>query len=208
MQVAIHLGFVFCIVLKIRLEVNNGILVLGLNPGGDKASESLEAPNGLAYQLESWGNGKYLASESPIQKQILLLLSRLSFEPEMTLASNLVFYRSPKWKDLVNPNESIKSCIEIWRSILSSVTDIKKVIYIGKKTFDLTRENQLFSFESVPLIKRDLWARGSWQIFMDRSGRKHIVLPHLSRWSFISNGASEFEDLVEMTMRPDATDNR
>ena len=53
------LGFRFLYCPKERLKKHNGILVLGLNPGGEKISKDFEVPNGLAYAVEAWGNGKY-----------------------------------------------------------------------------------------------------------------------------------------------------
>ena len=187
-------GYKFLYCPKERLENHNGILVFGLNPGGEVNKCQNEVAEGLAYDVEKWveKNGRV----SPIRDQVMTLLSRLSNEPENTLASNIVFFRSKSWKDIQNPNESISACIKIWKQIIPTLNGVNKVIYIGKLSFDLAMKHQLFKFNQPAIEIHKLWAGGSWQIYKDEKGVTHIVLPHLSRWRFIKNGDSHFEKLL------------
>jgi hypothetical protein len=190
------LGYRFLYCPRERLLQHNGILVLGLNPGGTKYEISLEVPEGLAYKVEGWGEGKYSPGESPIQAQILLLLSRLSDAPEECVASNLVFFRSQSWQELFNEKQSVKVCCDIWKDLLKDISGIHTIIYIGKKTFDYAKVNGLYEYDDSSLIKRELWAGGSWSVLKDVDQRKHIVLPHLSRWRFINEQSDAFKELL------------
>jgi hypothetical protein len=154
------LGYRFLYCPQECLSTNNGILLLGLNPGGhQKEKNILDVSKSLAYETEAWAGNAI--GQSPLQKQVMLLLNSITEQANQTLASNIVFFRSRDWSRLKNKTTSIKSCMKIWRSIISNTPRLKSVLYIGKTTFDIARQYQMFEYYPTYEEKCHVWGTGS-----------------------------------------------
>jgi hypothetical protein len=191
-----ELGHAFLYCSQANLWDHNGVLLLGLNPGGKKAGSRFESADGLAYRVQKWG--KHEVGTAPVQEQVMTLLSAVTADPERTLCSNVVFYRSPTWAALRQRPEAVEFCAGLWAEILEAVPPFGLRIFIGKRTHDVMAD--WVEHLSAPDFTDEipLWAGG--RVLVDRAeGRPTtIVLPHLSRWKFIREGNEAFEQLVDL----------
>ena len=196
-QTSNDLGYRFLYCPRGNLWEHNGTLLLGLNPGGTREARDLESEGGLSYRVESWGAGKEPGS-SALQKQVMRLLAALSPDPDRTLCSNLVFFRSPNWSCLLEKKETVRFCADLWEEILNTVPPFAMRIFIGKRTYDLAKQN-IASVRATRITDElPLWANG--RVLIDRTPGCPItiVLPHLSRWRFVKEGNQTFEKLIEI----------
>lgn len=102
------------------------VAFIGLNPGGSQAEpdhDGLCMPEGFsAYVDEVWGAGKYARGQAPLQKQMRALFERLGVAPHEVLAGNLIPFRSPDLKSLINKDSSITFGSDLWSEILGKAS--------------------------------------------------------------------------------------
>jgi hypothetical protein len=175
------------------------IAFIGLNPGGssqpdDHAEFAME--QGSAYVVETWGG--YQPGTSPLQTQVRALFSGLSVEPESVLAGNLVPFRSPNWKSLERKDFSLRFGESLWGDILQRVQP-GLVIGMGRDVFaPLSRILGATGIQTVAVG----WGKISAikATFPDGS---LVVLPHLSRFGFVTRekSAGALRDLFDERWR-------
>jgi hypothetical protein len=182
------------------------IALITMNPGGsierpDHGRESSEA--GSAYIVEAWKHG-YAPGEAPLQVQVRRMFSLLASAQSgritgdellnASLAGYFVPFRSPQFKALAHPRESLSFATKLWARIFEYI-DPKLIITIDQKTtrhllpilstkygapsrqqFPIgwgTYDADLFSFPSVD-VQRAL-----------------LRLPHLSRFPVFGRQTSQ-----------------
>lgn len=196
-QTSNNLGYRFLYCPRENLWEHNGVLLLGLNPGGRQVGRSLEVAEGLAYRVETW-EGQQEPGKANIQQQVMRLLSALTPDPERTLCSNLVFFRSPDWKTLRDRKEVVEFCAGLWTEILGTLSAFDLRIFMGKRTYDIAAS--AVEGLRVPTFTDEipLWAGA--RVLLDRSPERPttLVLPHLSRWRFVREGNDAFAKLVDL----------
>ena len=176
--------FLYCP--KERLEDNNGILILGLNPGsgyepGDKVSPDSDTNVYLDANL-------WTGNQKRIQKNIELLFKKIAEIKykdenhwkkliEQSLASNYIFFRT---KDSESLNEEIaKFSKKIWEKIIKK-NNFKIMICIGTDpTYDIIQDiiNRENKIEEKYNFK---WGGGS----VKYSGYEKIILVGFYHFSY------------------------
>jgi hypothetical protein len=162
------------------------VAFIGLNPGGsfqpdDHADFAME--RGSAYVVEAWGTNQ--AGSNPLQTQVRALFSGLSVEPENVLAGNLVPFRSPNWKSLQRRDFSLNFGELLWADILKRARP-GLIIGMGRDVFaPLTRILGATGIQTVAIGWGNVKATKA-----TFKGGALVVLPHLSRFGFITREKS------------------
>jgi hypothetical protein len=162
------------------------VAFIGLNPGGSfQPDEHAEFAMrlGSAYVLESWGGCH--PGTSPLQMQVRALFAGLSVEPENVLAGNLVPFRSPSWKSLERKDFSLKFGESLWRDILQRA---RPGLVIGMGRDVLAPLSRILGATSMQTI-----AVGWGNVSATKAtfpGGSLVVLPHLSRFGFVTREKS------------------
>ena len=121
------------------------LYILGLNPGGDplrQANDTVakhtnmvlnEKPhNWSEYKDESWREG-HKTGTSGMQPRILYLLGRLGVDPQKTPASNVVFVRSAREKDIASTfNEVARECWRFHETVIERL-HVRLVLCFGQR---------------------------------------------------------------------------
>lgn len=160
---------------------------VGLNPGGSavNAEHSVYAmPEGQsAYVDECWGG--HLPGQSPLQRQVRALFTRLNVAPHKVLAGNLVPFRSPDWKSLQDPKGSLAFGKDLWGRILIRAAP-SIVCTMGRDTTKALLEILgVQEWTRYPVGWGNVTAlRGEFD------GGTLIGLPHLSRFGIMNREAS------------------
>jgi uracil-DNA glycosylase family 4 len=173
------------------------LYILGINPGGspeikikdtviERAKYVLEKFRWSEYIEGQWGN--YAPGKHPFQQRVQHLLKKLNLQPEEVPASNLVFVRSPREKDI--DKEKYKEYTELCWKFHETVIDfleIEVILCLGNTPGKFVR-NKLCT-RNRPI---DTWAEQNnrrWKTKVYKNGKqqKVIVVPHPS----ISNWLSE-----------------
>jgi hypothetical protein len=164
------------------LTQNNGLLILGLNPGGDPHEydpiESVEEGN--AFLVEDWN--------SNFQKKVGQLMMRVAeaididFEDLMnhSCTSNLIPFRSKNWESLHRKDMLLIFAKHFWSIALLEIKP-KVILCMG---------------ENVSKVIRDLYYPGceTFEIETEKEGRQRVTLtkidevniitiPHLAHWA-------------------------
>jgi len=137
-----------------RLNKNNGILLITMNPGGKEIPQNHSVDsceNGCSYLVESW-NG-YLPGEAPLQKQVQLLfkdIGEILNENYFNLINNALIgyyipFRSPTFKELKNSKNALKIAKNLWTDILFDLIP-KVIITFDKQTYKDVSEIYLIKF--------------------------------------------------------------
>lgn len=163
------------------------VALLGMNPGGrsvNPAHGEFSSEAGSAYRksVEDWG------SNSTLQNQVIALFQRLRVSPEDVLAGNLVPFRSPSEKTLLEASDAIAFGKTIWGEIFAKVRP-ELVITMGHTTNrEISRLLGVRSSRVYPTgwgnytASRGDFPAGTW-----------IGLPHLSRFGIMTRDASQRE---------------
>lgn len=124
-------GWRFLYTTAATLACSNGLLFLGLNPGGDgregyPANVCNALDHGNAYYTEKNWDAK---GENALQKQVKLFFELLAKSPlgknrsstqlmDETLTSNFCPFRSPSWKVLPRREEAVSFSTQFWTELL------------------------------------------------------------------------------------------
>jgi hypothetical protein len=138
------LGWRFLCTSRSTLSTNLRIALLTANPGGDRITDhpSASCESGSAYVIEQWGTAR--RGEHKLQKQVQGLFSSLAerVRPvttgnqliEASLIGYFVPFRSPRWKDLHRPRESVEFARQLWSRIFQNVRP-QLVITIDREAY-------------------------------------------------------------------------
>ncbi|MBX2822386.1 MAG: uracil-DNA glycosylase family protein [Rhodothermaceae bacterium] len=133
-------------------ETQSSVYILGLNPGGDPASQadhtverhtqrvlqSVEK-DWSEYRDEVWSEGKE-AGTSGMQPRVLHLLNGLGLNPGTVPASNVVFVRSSREKDIKKDFETYAElCWPFHKKVIDSL-HINTIICLGRTAGGWVRE--------------------------------------------------------------------
>lgn len=201
-------GWRFLTTSRDTLINNSGILLVTLNPGGEKAKEGHDrdsCENGCAYLKETWGKAKE-PGMSVLQKQIQGIFREVAQRwhknygdyvglMESSTCGNFIPFRSPSYKELEEKKKAIDFSKTIWREIISQ-NDFKLIICIDKVTFksmnDILSTNgfERKSCENLPTG----W--GEYKATIRRYSNKEktislVKFPHLSRFSIFGREKSK-----------------
>ncbi|MBO9471972.1 hypothetical protein J7413_00330 [Shimia sp. R10_1] len=163
------------------------VAFIGLNPGGTvvHSEHSIYAmPSGhSAYVDESWAG--HIAGQSPLQRQVRALFSRLDVAPHAVLAGNLVPFRSPDWKSLQDPKGSLAFGKDLWSRILSRAKPPIVITMGGDTTKAIVELLGVSDLARYPVGWGNVTAqRGAFD------GGTLIGLPHLSRFGIMTRTKS------------------
>jgi len=160
------------------------VAFLGTNPGGaavDPDHGVFSCERGSAYRrdVENWG------SSSRLQDQVMALFMRLDVVPEDVLAGNLVPFRSPDERSLINLPGAVNFGRSLWTEILQSARP-EIVISMGRlANLEFSRLLDVRGARALPVGWGSLTAlRGPFP------GGTWIGLPHLSRFAIMNRAAS------------------
>jgi hypothetical protein len=179
------------------------IALITLNPGGsierpDHGRESSET--GSAYIVEAWKRG-YAPGEAPLQIQVRRMFSLLAAAQggrttgdallHASLAGYFVPFRSPQFKALGQPRESLAFAARLWTQILDLI-DPKLIITIDQHTTrSLTRILNV-KFGGTPARQQFPigWGHYTADLFT-YDAVAMLRLPHLSRFPIFGREASQ-----------------
>ena len=123
-----QLGWRFLYTPASTLAPGTRLAFVGSNPGGneDEPEKRGSVPKGNAYRDERWRG----ADQSPLQIQVQLFYKELAERlgditaddlMDQTLALNFCPFRSPEWKQLAYPKESIRFSKCMWSRVFDIV---------------------------------------------------------------------------------------
>lgn len=175
------------------------LYILGLNPGGDPLdpradtiAQSIEAvlheaPNWSAYRDSSWAGA--VPGTSGMQPRVLHLLRRVGLSPGEVPASNIIFTRSRREKDLVGNIENLKeSCWPFHQAVIKQLKP--KVILCFGQTSGSWVCKKLGAAQQTDEFIENNNRRWRSRSFTNQQGTKVVVATHPS----IANWASSSTD--------------
>lgn len=182
----------------------NGILWVGLNPGGEifeKPRRFVEEGNAYIVEAQSWDkDGRSLAN------QIRMFFDELRVLPicrdasgngllEATLVSNFCPFRSPTWDKLPKREEAVEFSKDLWRDILGRVKP-SLILCMGKETYSYLDE-LASAADFLDVVKPEMKHPCGWGNLLFRFKQYRyrdnlklcliVYLPHLSRYKLMSN---------------------
>lgn len=180
------------------------IYLLGLNPGGDPQEMSEETirlhikhvlhdkPNNwCAYRDESWGNAP--KGTWRMQPRVIHLLSMLGFEPGEVPASNVIFVRSRRAREIAEARNALAAAC--WPFHLKVINDlqIKSIICFGREAGWWVRA-QLKAIRKVGEFVEQNKRRWLSTAFRSNEGKIVITLPHpsIADWTSPASDPSGF----------------
>lgn len=121
------------------------LYILGLNPGGSPESQADQTvewhtknvlnnrgQHWSEYQDEIWWH-EHAKGTSGMQPRVLRLLERLGLDPQKTPASNLLFVRSARERDIASTfDEAAKLCWPFHKSVIERLS-VRVVLCFGKR---------------------------------------------------------------------------
>lgn len=176
----------------------NGLMWLGINPGGSEYSVEPSVEEGSAYrvEIEKWG-GNGSALQKQVQQFYYMLAasslgngsSSINLQ-DQTFNSNFCPFRSPSWSALPHKKEAIAFSCHLWRQILAVVRP-RVLFCMGTKPLPYLR-NVLLSLGARSFGQQWLptgW--GSMRFVLEQFNDDGIVtivvrIPHLSQYKLMS----------------------
>lgn len=199
------IGWRFLLTSKNTLEQNNGILLVSLNPGGDREqpdhpSESCEA--GSAYLAESWKSKAPGTNKLQVQIQHLFreIATRIGVDDykavlESSVCGHFIPFRSPSFEILKDKNRTIAFSIQLWKKLLTK-KEFRLIICIDKNSYRTFSEiladngyNKLAE-QAEPIE----WGKYTSLISHFKQGEKKTSLvwfPHLSKFAIFGREKSK-----------------
>lgn len=178
------------------------LYILGINPGGNikkQKNETLEwhtkkvlfenPKNWSAYKDESWNRS--FPGTSGLQPRILHLLRQLNLSAYETPASNVVFVRSSREKDIKELfNEYAEKCWDFHENVISEL-GIKTILCFGKSSGNFVKRK----LEANNLIDEFIENNNrKWktQVYENKNKTKVIIATHpsIADWTNIKTDPS------------------
>ena len=190
------------------------LYILGLNPGGSpevpangtvkKHTEKVlnGKHNWSEYQDESWWEG-HKPGTSGMQPRVLHLLCSLKLDPQKIPASNIIFLRSARERDIKKQFRQLAElCWPFHKAVIERL-GVRVVLCFGKKAGEFVR-NKLNATNLVGVFQENnnrRWTSRSYTRPNENNGIAVVVATHpsISDWT---NRATDPSDLVlEMLQR-------
>jgi hypothetical protein len=188
---------------RVAFESPSNLYVLGLNPGGcaiRQAAETIGRNIKLAlerparwseYADESW-NGRPPGTYK-MQPRILHLLGRLGLDARAVPASNAIFMRSSRLKDLAfETQDSLKACWPVHRAVISKLR-VKTILCMGATTGEWVRttlgaDSQIGTWHESNVRR---WAGSAYR---NSLGQQVLTLPHpgIAAWNAPASDPTDF----------------
>lgn len=206
-------GWSFLYTSRATIECPNGLMFVGLNPGGADAMGSAHpsSEEGNAYRIESWANG----AKNALQHEVEALFEAIRLTPlvsgaptleqifDQTLTANLCPFRSASWNQLRERDAAIRFSKDLWQDLIAK-TRPRVIFAMGASAY--------WGFASVlEGLGGDRsggasfptgWGKARFRVrtFSGRWGRTVLAgLPHLSRYRVMThaNSAPQVERLID-----------
>ncbi len=191
---------------RITFASNTPIALITLNPGGsaappDHGRESSES--GSAYIVESWPRGSG-PGEAPLQREIRGLFAMLAAAQgsalsgdtllHQSLAAYFVSFRSPTFRALEQPGESLAFASQLWTRLFKHL-DPKLVITIDRRTTHCLVRILSEKFGVAPSVQSFPigWGKYAADVLSFEAGgslRTVLRFPHLSRFKIFQRAQS------------------
>lgn len=186
------------------------LYLLGLNPGGDPQSPAEETIEGhtrkvfnpknpgnwSAYRDESWDG--WPPGHKDMQPRILHLLRRLHLDPGEVPASNLIFVRSRRAKDLGGEMKQLaEQCWPFHQAVIDQLGP-RVILCLGKETAEFVQRKTGATKHVETFVENN--ERG-WKnsCFTNDDGLKVIRVTHPSRVAW-TTPATDPSDLVKRAL--------
>lgn len=198
------------------LHSSQQLFFIGLNPGGTEGEQYTEArscEDGNDYLLGDWDQEKWEPGNAPLQLQVQELFRRMAAQMgenveyqkimNVSLATNYIPFRSPKWASLENKERTLDFAREFWTGILSFIQP-RVIICIALVAYqELKSIFEKSGFIGNEERKHIGWGKVTYCVTELRNGKQNILLirlPHLSTYKVFSSNKCEAE-LKKLTDR-------
>ena len=187
------------------------LYILGLNPGGDpqdQADDTVKKHTDMVlngkqywseYQDETWWEGREPGT-SGMQPRVLHLLRRLSLDPQKVPASNVVFVRSARERDIKKQFHQLSElCWPFHKAVIEQL-GVRMVLCLGKTAGALVR-NQLTATTFVCELQEN--NRRGWKTCSYKNSDEMAVVvathPSIADWT---NPDTDPSELVRRMLQP------
>jgi len=187
----LKLGWRFLYCSKDNFSMNNGILLIGMNPGGNKFEIKPYTNKGNAYRVE-----KYLKNKnySILQKRVIYFFKKLSEKERINyerlmdecLSSNFIPFRSPNFNLLPIKQDCINFGYDFWRKIFKNIR-FKVIICIGNGSNSAYRFiNDILKYNNEKYLPIYNGASIKFNYSDNKEELLLVGLPHLSRYNIFN----------------------
>ncbi len=176
----------------------NGLMFLGLNPGGGESDCEGSVERGNDYVHGNWGKGNGLVLQKQVKRLFDLLAKSYCETPtsgidllEKTLTSNLCPFPSKSWEDLGRKKETIEYSKKLWKMVLSEVMP-RIIICMGDVSYHGIRDVlcEIYGKDGKRTKMPTGYGKQVFKIRRFDAGGKSCTLvkiPHLSRFKLMRN---------------------
>lgn len=174
----------------------NGLMFLGLNPGGGESDCKGSVERGNDYVHGNWGKGNGLVLQKQVQRLFDLFAESYCETPpsgidllEETLTSNFCPFPSSSWAKLGQQKEAIEYSKKLWKMVLSVVMP-RIIICMGDVSYHGIRDvlREIIGVEGNR-IKMDTGWKGQEFKLRRFDGRGKsctlVKIPHLSHFKLM-----------------------
>jgi len=157
------LGWQFLYTPAATISCPTGVMLVGINPGGDEFSIGASIEAGNAYLVESWsGNGAVLQSQV---RELFGVLHNTGAVPgisprealDQTLTTNYCPFRSPRWSELPRREEAVAFSNRFWARLLPQISP-RLVLCMGGKPYEMF--SALLQREASRTFEEKRWDTG------------------------------------------------
>jgi hypothetical protein len=197
---------------KAAFSMPSPLYILGLNPGGSpqfQADDTVKKHTEMVldkenywseYQDESWWEG-HKPGTSGMQPRVLHLIKRLGFDPQKIPASNVVFVRSVREKDI---NKRFQKLAELCWPFHQAVIErlgVRVVLCFGQRSGSLVCE-RLNANAPVDRFVENNNRRWTSTSYKNSNGIFVVVATHPSRADWTTDATDPSELVKRMLVVP------
>jgi len=176
---------------KVAFSTPSPLYIVGLNPGGSsllQAKDTVQTHTDMVlrekpddwseYQDESWWEG-HAPGRSGMQPRVLHLLRRVELDPQKVPASNLVFVRSSRERDIKKQSKQLAElCWPFHRAVIGQL-GVRVVLCFGKTAGTLVR-TQLNASTLIQVFRENNKRRWESCSYKTPNGVAVVVATHPS----------------------------
>lgn len=199
-RLGMELGWRFLYTPASTLSCPNGVMLVGLNPGGDEHGVTPSVEEGNAYLVEDWpGDGASLQDQIHQFFAALHQAGAASGKTPRealhgTLTTNYCPFRAPTWGELPRKEGAKRFSNRFWRWLLPKI-EPDLVLCMGRKPYRLFQD--ILREEASQVGDERHWPTGWGDIQFDALSYRidHrqttiVFIPHLSRFKLMSREES------------------
>lgn len=174
------------------LACPNGVIFLGLHPGGTEADferDGFAVPEAeCAWLDEAW-------AQTPKNSRLPKVFEELEIDLRSTLAANFIPFRSPRLQLLPNKQRAIEFCKELWQDIVGNVKP-RLILTMGRESFEAT--SFLPSWTELPPIPA---GHADWRYrFANANGISIFNMPNIAIYQPFDDG-EKYEQFKQFRQR-------